>query len=205
MYTTQILHRKKFKFQVLIILLAMFQTCFSQTTAEKEIYNADFKWLLTIPEDFESVSAEDWAKMQNKGADAIEKTFNEELIIYTKTIFVFKNDQFNYFESNYQPFDTLVDGNYLESCNAVNNILLETFKAQMPDIKVETTRSVENIDGLEFQKFQIKALYPNNITLHILMYSRLFDKKELTINIMYVDPKKGEKMIENWKNSKFGK
>jgi len=60
----------------------------------------------------------------------------------------------------------------------------------MPDIKVETTRSVENIDGLEFQKFQIKALYPNNITLHILMYSRLFDKKELTINIMYVDPKK---------------
>lgn len=195
----------KVKFHIIILSIIIFQNCLGQTSPKKEIYNDDFKWSITIPENFENVSAEEWTKMQNKGADAVEKTFDEEIVNRTKTIFVFKSDQLNYFESSHQPFDTLIDGNYLESCIAVNNILLETFKAQMPGVKIDTQRSVEKIDNLEFQKFEVKATYPNNMVLTILMYSRLFGKNELAVNIMYVDSEKGEKMIDNWKKSKFSK
>ena len=109
--------------------------------------------------------------MQNKGADAIEKTFEGEIINQSKTIFVFKSDQLNYFESNYQPFDVSIDGDYLESCKNVNEVLIETFKAQMPNAKIDTITTVEKIDNLEFQVFKMKIEYPNKMILNLLMYS----------------------------------
>lgn len=188
---------------LIVCLIVTLQSCNGQTTAKKEIYNKDFNWKIRIPENFENVSAEDWTKMQNKGADAIEKTFEGEIINQSKTIFVFKSDQLNYFESNYQPFDVSIDGNYLESCKNVNEVLIETFKSQMPNAKIDTITTVEKIDNLEFQVFKMKIEYPNKMILNLLMYSRLFGKKEFTVNIMYVDNKKGQLMTEAWKNSKF--
>lgn len=190
-------------YYLLVGMAFILQCCKGQTTPKKEIYNSDFKWTITIPENFKQVSSEDWAKLQQKGADAIEKTYDEEVVNRAKTIFVFKNDQLNYFESNYQPFDIDVDGDYLESCRNVDNILYETFIAQMPGIKVDTTRTTEHIDGLEFQTFKLTVEYPNKMVLHLLMFSRLFDKREFTVSISYVDKSKGEEMLNSWKKSKF--
>jgi hypothetical protein len=75
----------------------------------------------------------------------------------------------------------------------------------MPGIKVDTIQTIEKIDGLTFQKFAIKVVYPNQKVFYSLMYSRLFLNRELAVNIMYVDEAKGQKMIESWKSSKFGK
>jgi hypothetical protein len=189
----------------LICLTIVFQSCNGQTTPKKKIYNKDFNWTITIPENFQNVDAEEWAKLQNKGADAIEKTYDEKVINQSKTIFVFKSDQLNYFESNYQSFDIAIDGDYLESCKNVNNMLYETFKTQMPDIKIDSTSTVEKIDNLEFQTFKMKIEYPNKMVLNLLMFSRLFDKKEFSVNIMYVDNNKGQQMLESWRKSKFTK
>ena len=135
----------KRKFYFIIYLTILIQNCIGQTTAEKEIYDKVFNWTIIIPENFENVSSDEWKKMQNKGEDAMEKTYDIEVINQTKTIFVFKSDQLNYFESNYQPFDTLTDGNYLESCKNVNDMLYETFITQMPEIKIDTTRTVKKL------------------------------------------------------------
>ncbi len=190
---------------LLLYLTNIVLSCNGQTTPKNEIYNQDFNWTITIPENFKKVSAEEWANMQNKGADAIEKTYDEKITNRAKTIFVFKSDQLNYFESNYQPFDIATDGDYLESCKNVNYMLYETFKTQIPDIKIDSITSIEKIDNLEFQTFQLKVEYPNKMTMNVLMFSRLFDKKEFSVNIMYVDNKKGQQMLDSWKKSKFTK
>ena len=106
--------------------------------------------------------------------------------------------------ADYQPFDTEFD-NYIESCEAVNEMLYETFRAQMPDAKIDTTRTVENIDNLEFQTIKFKIEYPNKMVMNMLMFSRLFGDKEFTVNIMYMDQLKGEQMLDSWKKSKFAK
>jgi hypothetical protein len=190
---------------VLFGLIIIFQSCNGQKKEKQEIRNKDFNWTITIPENFENVSSADWAKMQNKGADAIEKTYEGDVVNQSKTIFVFKSDQLNYFESNYQPFDTTVDGDYLASCKAVDEVLYGTFKAQMPGVKIDTTRTVEKIDNLEFQTLKMKIEYPNKMILNLFMFSRLFDKREFTVNIMYVDKIKGQKMLDSWRASKFNK
>lgn len=187
-----------------LFLLLLLSSCTGQTKTEpKTLYNEDFKWTITIPENFINVSPQEWAKMQNKGLDAVENTYGEEVINQAKIIFVFKNADFNYMESNYQPFDVEVDGDYLESCKGVNEILFETFKTQMPNAKIDSISSVEKISNLNFQTFKMKINFPNGMTMHSQMYSRLFDKKEFSVNVMYVDEKQGGKMIEAWTKSKF--
>ena len=192
-------------FYLFISVIIVFQNCNGQTTAEREIYNKDFKWSIKIPENFENVSADEWTKLQNKGAEAIENTYDEKIVNQSKTIFVFKSDQLNYFESNYQPYDVLVDGDYIESCKIVNQVLYETFVSQIPGIKIDTISTVEKIDNLEFRKFKMKIVYPNKMVFNVIMYSRLFGKREFSVNIMYVDNRKGQLMLEAWKNSKFSR
>lgn len=189
---------------IYIVLLLLYSNCSGQTkTLPKNLFNEEFNWSIVIPENFNDVSPTDWERIQNKGADAIENIYGEELINQAKTIFVFKNADFNYLESNYQPFDVEVDGDYLESCKIVNEILYETFIGQMPNAIIDSSSSVEKISGLEFQTFKVKVDYPNGMIMHLLMYSRLFDNKEFTVNITYVDEEQGQKMVNAWKNSKF--
>jgi hypothetical protein len=63
----------------IICLTIIIQSCTSQSSPGKEVYNKDFNWTIKIPENFDPVSAEQWAKMQNKGADAVEKTYDEKV------------------------------------------------------------------------------------------------------------------------------
>src|SRR5690348_11224108 len=99
---------------------------------KRELHSNEFGWSITIPEGFDSVGAEDWKKMQERGADAVEETYGEEIDNQTTTLFVFKDGLTNYFEAGYQPFDESVDGSFEESWKGVNEILYQTFEAQIP-------------------------------------------------------------------------
>jgi hypothetical protein len=156
-----------------------------------------------IPEGFENVSSEKRKELEERGTAAIENTTGEKIDNQSKDIFVFESGELDYFESNYQPFDEAIDGPYLESVKQVNGLLYETFVSQMPGVEIDSSTSVENIAGLEFQTLRMKIDYPNKMTMRLEMYSRLFDNREFTVNIMYVDETKGHRMRDAWKNSKF--
>ena len=184
--------------------LLCFLSCKGQSTDTK-FYDKEFKWSIEIPKDFYKVGKEEWSEKQQKGKDAIEKTVGEEIVNQSKTIFIFKADDMNYFEANYQPYDTESDGDYLENYKNVNRTIYQTFKENMPNAKIDTLSSTEKINDLLFYKYEAKIHLPNNMILDMIMYSRLFDKKEFTVNIMFVDVKKGKQMMDAWKNSTFVK
>jgi len=191
---------------ILAMILFTFASCKSQiTSAPKEIYNKDFDWTITIPESFETVSPEEWQKMQNRGAEAIEKTFDEKVDNQAKTIFVFKNDRSNYFESNYQSFDVTEDGDYLESNRAVQDVLYETFKAQMQNPRIDSLSATETIDGLKFHVYKMSIYLPNDMVMELLMYSHLFGKRDFTVSILTLDKEKQKVLLNAWRESKFGR
>lgn len=193
-------------FIVSVLIFCTLISCKQNLKSEaRTIYNNEFKWRISIPSGFDTVSAAAWAKMQNRGADAIEKTVGSEIENNSTTIFVFKSDQFNYFESNYQPFDTAKDGNYDDRFKEVNNILYETFATQMKGAQLDSTSYTENIDGLTFKVFNTEIVFPNKMVMKVHMYSRLFDKKEFTVNILTVDEQKEKELQAAWLDSKFGR
>ncbi len=189
----------------LFIVFISIQTICSQTSDKKVFFNKEFNWTISIPENFENVNAEEWAKFQNKGSKAIENTYGEKVVNLTKILFVIKSGKFNYFESIYQPYNNAIDGDFIKSFKNVNEIICETFKNQMPGIKIEKNYSTEIIDHIVFQKYTTTIEYPNKLILKAIMYAHLFGKKDFTVNIMYVDDDKGEQMLAAWKNSTFGK
>ncbi|MBX2907671.1 MAG: hypothetical protein KF744_16620 [Taibaiella sp.] len=169
------------------------------------VYDTNFKWTITIPENFEKVSPEEWANLQRKGQAAVEETYEKKIANYSKNIFVFKKDKAHYIEANWQPYDTKVDGNYKESLKAIVSILYETFSTQVPGIKIDTTFNTENIDGMQFEVAHIRIPIPETYTLSLDMFSRLFDNRDFTVNIMYIDKTKGMQMLDALRNSKFSK
>src|SRR5687768_12180388 len=134
------------------VMLLATSCCTSQQQSKPQtLHNAEFNWTITIPEGFESVPAEDWEKMQNKGAQAVQNTYGEKVENLSTVIFVFRKGQFNYLEANYQPFDPDIDGDYQASCKGVNEVLYATFRTQIPNASLDSTSSVQSVSGLEFQ------------------------------------------------------
>jgi hypothetical protein len=190
------------------LFLLLFQSTISygQSSSGAQIFHSnDFNWTIAIPQGFEKVPDSSWAKMQDKGAAAIEDTYDTKVDNQAKTIFVFKSDQFHYFECNYQPFDSSKDGNYQDVYKDVNDVLYGTLKAQMPTAQLDSSYSREMVGGKDFNVFSLDAHINPQFTLHILMYSRLFEKKEFSVNIMYVDAGKGKALLEAWRSSTFDK
>jgi hypothetical protein len=190
------------KYILSLAFIMMLVSCGAQTP-KKEFYNNMFKWSITIPENFTHVEPAEWERMQNRGAEAVEKTYDQKVVNRSVTIFVFKSDQLNYFESNYQPFDVADKGDYAETCRSVNQILYGTFKAQMPMAKLDSASSKETISGLTFHTFRVSIYLPNKMVMDCRMYSRLFGNKEFSVNIMTVDKEKQRLLMEAWKQSVF--
>ncbi|MBN8578619.1 MAG: hypothetical protein J0L66_16875 [Cytophagales bacterium] len=188
---------------LLFVIPTVLIACVQPAKPPQKFFNPEFKWRITIPEQFESVGPEEWDKLQNRGAAAIEDTYGMAVNNQTTTLFVFKSGNLNYFESNYQYYDEQVDGDFAESVKAVNEALYQTFIVQMPGVTIDTLNSMASIDGLTFYSNEMKIYYPNKLTMYFAMYNRLFDDKELTVNIMYTDVQKGEKLKQAWLNSKF--
>ena len=189
---------------VLVLLFAVYG-CKDHQAPKREIHNDLFDWSITIPEGYDTISAAQAARMQDKGAQAIEKTFNEKVEGRANTVFMLSSGPTNYFESNYQSFDTATDGNYAASCKNVYGIIYQTFISQLPNIIIDSAMRTEQIDDLTFQTCDIVMRLPNDKVIHSLMYNRLFGTKDLTVSITYADEKKGKALLEAWKNSKFGK
>lgn len=71
-------------------------------------------------------------------------------------IFVFWVGQFNIFEFNIQFFDEELFESYEVVCVEIYSIVYEIFIVQMLDVQVDILISIEVIDNLEFQKFEVK-------------------------------------------------
>ncbi len=176
----------------------------SKKVEKRTIYNEEFKWTIEIPAGFDTVSGPKWAQMQQRGLEAIEKTYDMEVENNAKTIFVFHSDMMNYFESNVQPFDTTAsDEDYRETCKQVNEMMYGTFQSQMPEAQLDSSSSVATVSGLEFQAFRLSVKMDDNLIMKCQMFSRRFGNKEFSVNMMTANEAKEGELMKAWKGSKF--
>ncbi len=192
---------KKHIFLVSIIGFLILTSCNKEKV--RVIENDDFKWTVTIPKNFRELSESEWDKFEDKGMDVFEDVYGEEMENRATTLFAYKSGKFQTFESNYQIHDLETDGDYFKSNHEVNKMMYETFEETMPNVTLNSISSKEIINGLEFNRFQINIDFPNGIEMTTVGYSRLFNDKDFTINIVYTKESVGKELIENILNSKF--
>lgn len=191
----------------LIAFFLIIKVCEGQAvTTKNTFFNADFKWAITIPDSFEPVSSKQYTALRKYGTAMMEKTINGKIEDTAKLIYSFKSDLFNYFEANQQPFDIKIDGDYLAHCKEEDNAIYDTYKRLSSSaFKIDTAISTETIDGLKFQFFKLHMTYHDKMAFDMMVYSKLFEKKEFTVVILYNNKLKGDLIINAWKNSKFDK
>jgi len=203
------LHRSTICMKLLIKFLIGFtlitELSLAQSAPKRRVFNKDFNWSMTIPENFQQVNAEEWKNLQNKGKQPNEVSSAPEPDLQVKTLLVFKSDQFNYLESNFQPFDDALDGDYLEGVKKENQTLFNTFKEQIPGVKIDSATSQEHIGGITFYRFTVRIALKKPIVMEFSMFNSLINKRDLTVNIMTVDSTKQKSLMEAWRGSTFGK
>jgi hypothetical protein len=200
--TTSLVFMKSVFASFILLVLISLQTK-GQSPQATAFYSKEFNWKIMIPPGFNPISKEEWAKAEEKGASAIENTVGEKIENRATTLFAYKLDTFHSIDANYQPFAVDVDGDYGENFTAISEMLVETFLTEMPTIAFDSSSSRELIDGLEFHCFKLKINFPNNTSLWMIMYSRIFGKNDFTINFLYKEEEKGKEMLNAWRSSRF--
>ena len=191
------------KYLLVILVTALFPcVLFAQEEVDDSgFFSPEFNWHIGIPPGFTKVDPESW-DLQKGIQDSLQV---DSLVLANapKTILAFKSNDYNYFESNWQPYNTKVRGDYNDHCQAVSKQLYRTFAEQIPDAQIDTASSVQIIGTLEFKKFVLKMTLPNGVTLSSHMYSRLFDDKEFSANLFYTNDDQGTLLMEAWLYSRF--
>lgn len=188
----------------LLLLLLLAASCKDKKKSSNSVYNADFQWTMPAPEGFPAVSAEEQKKVTALGEEVLESTYEMEMENHTTPIFVFRTDERNYFDSNWQPFDPEEEGPYEENVRDVNDMIHVALIENMPDARVDSSASVEVIDGLLFYRFRESIHIPGKLDMEMWMYSRQFGNKDLTVSIMAADKQKEALMLTAFRASKFG-
>lgn len=192
---------------IMLVAAAVFAGCGQQEKKAKEtgkvLYNKDFDWTIAIPQSFDSMTPEEVRIMQGRGVKAMEDTYDIDIEQKGGTIFAFKNQQTTLFHSNWQPFDSTA-ASYEEGSHTLNKMIYRTFETNIPGASLDSASSTEKISGLEFKVFKVGVTLPNNPPLDCWYFRRLFDKKELLVNITSADPPRKEAILQAWRASKFG-
>jgi hypothetical protein len=189
------------------ILLTSITGFLMLTSCNKEevrvIENDDFKWTVTIPKNFRELSESEWNKVEDKGMDVFEDVYGEAVENRATTLFAYKSGKFQTFESNYQIHDLESDGDYSESNHEVNKMMYKGFEEIIPNGTLDSISSIAKINGLEFNRFDINIEFPDGMEMTTVGFSRLFNNKDFSINIVYTKENVGKELIDNILNSKF--
>jgi len=172
----------------------------------KEYNFSQVGWTIAVPEDLIAMDSSQIQTQNVKGRNAIEKTLDTTVdFSATKTLISFQQNKLNNFSATITPFDPSLDGDWYEQNQAVKEILFNTFQSQIPDVKIDTSSTIEVINALEFQVFKAELTYPNQMILKTLLYSKLHKGYDFGITITYVDEKIGKKLSAILLSSRFTK
>jgi hypothetical protein len=189
----------------LILFISVITNSYAQVAGE-EYTVEEFGWTMIIPEGFENIGAKEWEKHQKRGLDFLGKHINEDIseaVEINETLFVVSSDTHNVLEVSKQPYDAAIDGDLIETNKEIAKLMANALEEESPGITVTTKFSTEEIGGKTFYKTTLVAKHSNGGQFVAYMYNRLFNKTEFCINIMYINPLKGVKMVKALKASTF--
>ena len=191
------------KNMLLVLCVFIFYSCKGQDKT-KELKFTQVGWTLPIPENSDFLSATQFDSLQTATKKKTDLNFE---LSKSEVLFVIRKDAYNYFGSSITAFDTTNFKTWESAYSYEKKMVVDLIKSKEPLILLlDSASSIENIDGLIFQKFYMKTSYPRqNLILENYWYYRQQENLEFSINVTFNNKDIGNSYLTLLRASKFDK
>jgi hypothetical protein len=171
----------------------------------KKYFFEEMGWSVTLPADFVPTAPDKEVEIHKQGEKMIERSNNVVLDkrTYKTLVSAFKGK--NYFNSTIQSFNPAQYGNYDSVKSVAKKLVYKTFISKVPSAKIDSLSSIQLIDSISFDKFQMKITIGENSVMYMLLLSKLYRGYDFTITYLYLDDKTKEQIEMMLATSKFEK
>ena len=191
-----------------ILLIGILNACVIHQPDKKAniltYQNKDAGWSIEYPNGWKVLNDDDILKMEGNAKKALESTLNDSIKMRHKNLIWFQKDGFNSFSSTLQLYDSVTDGPYAATQQALFETMLATYKNQ--GLQFQYKLSKELIDGLEFKTYFVKFLSSDKskVILYQIIFDRLIDgNKAITLSINFNNDTDKKTLISIVNSSKF--
>jgi len=191
---------------ILFIVLSL-ASCNAQQVSNKLKFK-EVGWTLYIPTGSQLLSTAEFDSIKTKAVTRINNTYGtSETLNEIRPLFTITDKRYNTFNSTINLYDSTMFKSWEESYEASKEMLIDLLNKQGGEVIVsDTSSAVEKIDGLQFQRFDFKTIYPKqNLTMHTYWFYRKQGIYDFSINISFTDVQIGKQYLEIVRNSKFEK
>ena len=130
------------------------------------------------------------AANNQKGEKILEKSTGLEIdASATRTLVSINNGPLSYLSATITPYDEAEDGDYNEVSQQVNDILYQSMSEQVKGASVDSATSQVMYGSLPFRKFTLKIKLNDQLTMVMVMLSRLHKGFDFGISYIYTDEK----------------
>jgi hypothetical protein len=190
---------------VIFSLILVFFSC-KESKKTKDYNFKEIGWTISVPLDFSILTSAESGQIRKAATQAVKEAYDSTYYDNTaKTLLSFKKDETNYFSAGIVPFHEPQDGEWFQSNRNKKELILDTYKSQNPEAKIDTSSTLELIDGLTFECFEVKMAFPDKLILTSRIYSRLINGFNFTISMAFIDETIGKELKSISLSSKFEK
>ncbi len=190
---------------ILIAFTFFYLSSYAQTSTTYIL--KDIGWTINLPNDFKIEDSSLIIQNTKEGKVILENESHLKLnMASTKNIISASKDMFNQFNVTLSKSSAPTE-RYWDSVN--NNVLKIFYNAMVkqapPQAKVDSSRTINTIDGIRFKSFRMDIKINNNLTAHNFIITRLYKGSTLSINYNLTDTSVGEEIEKMLRESKFAK
>lgn len=172
----------KYLFSIIASLIVT-GTVFSQT--DSTYFLKEVGMYIKVPVSFEIVPQEEDKAIRDRGEKALEKANGIDADASgTKTLISFRQGMFNYVNINITPFTESKRNDWKENNDVLKLLVYRSFSGKVPPENIDTTSAEVTIDGLKLVSFVMNIRLNPNVTMKMVILSRLY--KGYDLGITYV-------------------
>jgi len=192
-----------FKILSAISLSFFLTTSYSQQESHDYFFR-EIGWTITLPYDFTLLDLNNYAmNIQGQTPDVEDASEMSADMMETQTMCIAIKDRFNHFNITITPFDTEVDGSWEKTNQSAKDQAYRTMTKIMGNEKLDTSTSIEYIDGLSFQKFQISATINGEEKVDMFLLSKWYKGYDFSMVALSINDETKKQIELMLRSSRF--
>ena len=200
-------YSKKILFPIVFLCVAVT----SHAQESRDYIISDIGWKITIPLDFTLYDFIDQARSMQEPSGVSDEYGNggeydnSMDAFFSQTNIIAIRDRFNYFNITTTPFDPEEDGSWENAMQSWKNEAYKNMVKIVDKERMDTSSSIEYIDGMLFNKFHISVSLDNDVKLDMFLMNKLYRGYDCSITYLSLDSEARQQIELMLRSSRFNK